>query len=152
MTAKAKPVVEENIEEVYGGNMLSEFLKVADLGCSSGSNTLTVVSQMLEAVAAASGRMNRQPPALQAFLNDLPGNDFNSLFKSLPSFYEEVKKKEREAGRRLGRCFVFGAPGSFYGSLFPNNTMHFFHSSYSLHWLSQVSRQPITFVLTNILA
>ena len=138
MIAKAKPVVEENIKEVYGGNMLSEFLKVADLGCSSGSNTLTVVSQMLEAIATAS--------------NDLPGNDFNSLFKSLPSFYEEVKKKEREAGRRLGRCFVFGAPGSFYGSLFPNNTMHFFHSSYSLHWLSQVSRQPITFVLTNILA
>ncbi|KAL6346867.1 hypothetical protein AAG906_002984 [Vitis piasezkii] len=40
----------------------------------------------------------------------------------LEPFYEEVKK---EKGGRFGACFIVGAPGSFYGSLFPNNTMHF---------------------------
>ncbi|KAJ3696674.1 hypothetical protein LUZ61_000379 [Rhynchospora tenuis] len=34
--------------------------------------------------------------------------------------------------------FVAGLPGSFYGRLFPSQSVHFFHSSYSLHWLSQV--------------
>ncbi|MCL7047158.1 hypothetical protein MKW94_001458 [Papaver nudicaule] len=29
-------------------------------------------------------------------------------------------------------------PGTFYGRLFPSNSLHFVHSSYSLHWLSQV--------------
>ncbi|KAK9286471.1 hypothetical protein L1049_014868 [Liquidambar formosana] len=28
------------------------------------------------------------------FLNDLPGNDFNTIFGSLPSFYEKVKKEK----------------------------------------------------------
>eukprot|EP00261_Vitis_vinifera_P033133 XP_019074376.1 PREDICTED: salicylate carboxymethyltransferase-like [Vitis vinifera] len=72
--------------------------------------------------------LNRKPPALQVFLNDLPGNDLNTIFNSLPSFYEEVKK---EKGGRFGACFIVGAPGSLYGSLFPNNTMHFVRSSYS---------------------
>ncbi|RVW48271.1 Salicylate/benzoate carboxyl methyltransferase [Vitis vinifera] len=135
--AKAKPVLEENIKEVYAGNMFPECLKVADLGCSSGPNTLIVVSQMLDAIATTCTLLNRRPPALQVFLNDLPGNDFNTLFKSLPSFYEEVKKK----GGRFGACFTVGAPGSFYRNLFPNNTMHFVHSSYSLHWLSRVPKE-----------
>lgn len=149
MIEKTKPVLEENIKEIYAaaaGDATVRCLKVADLGCSSGPNTLAVILQMLEAIADASAGLNRDPPALQVFLNDLPVNDFNSLFQSLPRFYEEVMKKiETEAGGRLGRCFIFGAPGSFYGSLFPNNTMHFFYSCYSLQWLSRVSRKPFLF-------
>ncbi|KAK9283742.1 hypothetical protein L1049_011992 [Liquidambar formosana] len=30
-----------------------------------------------------------------------------------------------------------GAPGSFYGRLFPRNCLHLVHCSYSAHWLSQ---------------
>ncbi|CAN1805461.1 Salicylate carboxymethyltransferase, partial [Linum perenne] len=30
-----------------------------------------------------------------------------------------------------------GVPGSFYGRLFPEGSLHLVHSSYSLHWLSQ---------------
>ena len=142
MIAKAKPVLEENIKEVYAGNMFPECLKVADLGCSSGPNTLIVVSQMLDAIATTCTLLNRRPPALQVFLNDVPGNDFNTLFKSLPSFYEEVKK---EKGGKFGACFIVGAPGSFYRNLFPNNTMHFVHSSYSLHWLSRVSHRSLSY-------
>ena len=62
--AKAKPVLEENIKEVYAGNMFPECLKVADLGCSSGPNTLIVVSQMLDAIATTCTLLNRRPPAL----------------------------------------------------------------------------------------
>ncbi|XP_039118707.1 S-adenosyl-L-methionine:benzoic acid/salicylic acid carboxyl methyltransferase 3-like [Dioscorea cayenensis subsp. rotundata] len=68
-------------------------------------------------------------------LNDLPGNDFNTIFRSL-SFYE--KKVKEENGNRVLPYFVAGVPGSFYGRLFPRNSLHFAHSSYCLMWLSQV--------------
>ncbi|KAK8464311.1 hypothetical protein PHAVU_011G176100, partial [Phaseolus vulgaris] len=66
-------------------NITSEScLKVADLGCSSGPNSLLFVSTM-----------------------------------------------------NHGRFFIHATPGNFYGKLFPDDYIHFFHSSYSLHWLSQ---------------
>ncbi|KAM5561235.1 hypothetical protein ABKV19_022032 [Rosa sericea] len=35
-------------------------------------------------------------------------------------------------------------PGSFYGRLFPKNSVNFFHSSYSLHWISKVPKGLVT--------
>lgn len=61
-------------------------------------------------------------------LNDLPKNDFNTTFKLVPSFNKEVK----------GKCFVSGVPGTFYSRLFPKKSLHFIHSSFSIHWLSKV--------------
>ncbi|XXG46420.1 hypothetical protein AAC387_Pa02g1276 [Persea americana] len=63
------------------------------------------------------------------------GNDFNTLFRSLPAFYEKINKEEE---RDSSACFVAGVPGSFYGRLFPTRSLDFVHASSSLHWLSQV--------------
>lgn len=84
---------------------------------------------------------NRPFPEFQVYLNDLPGNDFNTLFRSLPAFYEKFNKEEE---RDSGACFVAGVPGSFYGRLFPTRSLDFVHSSSSLHWLSQ-ARSPFPF-------
>ncbi|KAF2290780.1 hypothetical protein GH714_015429 [Hevea brasiliensis] len=92
-------------------------LAIADLGCSSGPNTRLA------------------SPEYQVFLNDLPGNDFNTIFRSLPGFQERMKK-QLEGG--TGPLFFTGVPGSFYGRLFPTNSLHFVYSSYSLQWLSKV--------------
>ncbi|GAB2267317.1 hypothetical protein Dimus_002302 [Dionaea muscipula] len=85
---------------------------------------------------------NHPAPDLKVFLNDLPGNDFNTIFRSLPSFFRDL---EEEKGRNLGACFISGTPGSFHGRLFPKNFLHFVHSSCSIHWLSEVRNQPFAF-------
>ncbi|KAK9269766.1 hypothetical protein L1049_001544 [Liquidambar formosana] len=132
----AKPILEESIVNLYMSSF-PECLKIADMGCSSGPNTLTVVSEIMDIIDATCKHLNRKTPMFQVFLNDLPGNDFNNIFKSLPSFYNRLK---REKGDEFGPCFIAGIPGSFHGSLFPNHSLHFVHSSQSLHWLSQVPK------------
>ncbi|KAI7980715.1 Benzoate carboxyl methyltransferase, partial [Camellia lanceoleosa] len=54
---------------------------------------------------------------------------FSLCFESLlPQFLRKVTRA----------CFRSGVPGSFYRRLFPRKSLHFVHSSYSVHWLSQV--------------
>ncbi|XP_047329636.1 probable methyltransferase TCM_000336 [Impatiens glandulifera] len=107
----------------------SEKMVIADLGCSSGPNSLSVVRDMVKTVADTC-RENKPMPEFLIFLNDLPSNDFNSLFKSLPDFYTQM----------MGTPLILSiaaCPGSFYGRLFPTQFLNFVYSSNSLHWLSK---------------
>lgn len=131
----AKPILQESIAELLRANAL-ECLKMADMGCSSGPNTLLPLWEIIETIDSSCSRLNQKSPILQVFLNDLQGNDFNTIFRSLiPKFH---KKREKEKGSKFGPCYIAAVPGSFYGRLFPPHSLHFIHSSYSLHWLSQV--------------
>jgi len=132
---KAKLVLEESIKEVYH-TLRPKCLMMTDMGCSSGPNSLLVVSEVLNIIDKTCRSLNHQPPQFGVFLNDLPGSDFNTLFNFLPSFQQWV---EEEKGNNFGPCFVYGTPGSFYGRIFPNHFLHFVHSCYALHWLSQVN-------------
>lgn len=132
-----KHILEDSIMRLYCSTFPT-CLKVADLGCSSGPNALLVASNIISVVDAASQNLNREPPMFQFFLNDLFGNDFNTTFKSLPDFYKSLQE---EKGHKFGPIFFSGTPGSFYGRLFPNHSIHFFHSSYSLHWLSKTPEE-----------
>ena len=111
--------------------------RIADFGCSSGPNTLQFVSEIMDVIHFTCKCLNKKEPIFQVFLNDLPGNDFNTIFRSLPSFYEKLDK---EKGRGFGPCFKAGMPGTFYGRLFPDHFLHFARSSYSLQWRSQVGK------------
>ncbi|KAL6993531.1 nicotinamide N-methyltransferase [Sarracenia purpurea var. burkii] len=112
-------------------------LCIADLGCSSGENTFYIVSEIIETVHKTCKQLGHQTPEFQVYLNDLPGNDFNTIFKSWPSFQEHMRKK---MDLNFGNCFFAGIPGSFYGRLFQNKSLHFIHSSYGLMWLSQIRK------------
>ncbi|KAF8674837.1 hypothetical protein HU200_047968 [Digitaria exilis] len=125
---KTRPVLEKATVELY--NSLSPgdetTMVFADLGCSSGPNTLLVVSEVMSTLRACT---------LQEIA---PCNDFNLVFRSLeqqlPSFVPEENKDES-----VGlSCYVAGLPGSFYTRLFPNHSVHLFHSSCSLMWRSKV--------------
>ncbi|CAI9091410.1 OLC1v1026441C1 [Oldenlandia corymbosa var. corymbosa] len=112
-------------------------IKVADLGCCSGPNTFLTIQHIVQSIDEAWSQISdAELPNIQYFLNDLVSNDFNLVFKGLPQFYEELERKQN--GRKYGSCHIAAMPGSFYGKLFPDGSMHFVHSSYCLHWLSQV--------------
>ncbi|XP_062002782.1 loganic acid O-methyltransferase-like [Rosa rugosa] len=100
---------------------------IADLGCSVGPNTFLAVENILEAVLFKyqSRGLNCQIPEFQVFFNDHTSNDFNMLFNSLP---------------QNRQYYAAGLPGSFYGRILPDASIHFFHSSISLHWLSRVPK------------
>ncbi|KAK9165463.1 hypothetical protein Scep_000654 [Stephania cephalantha] len=134
-----KPVIEGTISDLFGGGTLSliDCMNIVDLGCSSGPNSLLAISHVVGAANKAWPRFDSKSPRFQVFLNDLPGNDFNTIFKYLPAFYEKI---EEENGENPGPCLFNVVPGSFHGRLFPSNTIHLFHSSYCLHFLSQVPK------------
>ncbi|XP_031374971.1 salicylate carboxymethyltransferase-like isoform X3 [Punica granatum] len=135
---KAMPIVKERVRALYRKALFPNHFAVAGLGCASGSNSLLAISWIIEAISGLCSQTGRSLPEVLVFLKDLPGNDFNSVFSSLPSFYENLKEKNRVESN----CYVSAMPGSFYGRLFPSRSLHFVHSSYSVHWLSQVPELP----------
>ncbi|ERN06681.1 hypothetical protein AMTR_s00058p00202720 [Amborella trichopoda] len=131
-----KPITEEAVMKMLASTHYPNMLGMVDLGCSSGPNTFSALTTITRVASDAYRKLSKPLPEFQLFLNDLPGNDFNSVFKALHSFYESLK--EEGGGEVFKYCFMAGVPGSFFDRLFPANTLHFVHSSYSVHWLSQV--------------
>lgn len=104
--------------------------QIADLGCSTGPNTFIAVQNIIDAIDLKykSKTQNLKTPEYQVHFNDHKENDFNTLFKSLPT---------------SRKYFATGVSGSFYGRLFPKNTLHFVHSSFALHFLSKVPKDVV---------
>jgi len=133
--SRAIPALQDTLRELCLDSF-PECLKLADLGCSSGPNALLVLREMIDSIDMIRKKLNKKEPMFQIFLNDLFCNDFNTLIRSIPSFYEELR---RDKGGDFGPCFIAVMPGNYYGRLFPAHSLHFIHSSYSIHWRSQVS-------------
>ncbi|XP_057764864.1 loganic acid O-methyltransferase-like [Salvia miltiorrhiza] len=119
--------VEDAIKEAVMQNVETDKLlcgstrfAIADLGCSVGPNTFHAVETIIEAVQHKSSTNNLE---FQVLFNDQIGNDFNTLFASLP--------QERN-------YFAAAVAGSFYGRLFPSSSIHIAYSSGALHWLSKL--------------
>ncbi|KAL1149717.1 hypothetical protein V6Z11_A10G209300 [Gossypium hirsutum] len=131
---KIRPIIEESITDAFK-KIVPICMKVADLGCSSGPNTFMAIWHIIETVHGICQQEQLKLPEFEVLLNDLPENDFNFVFKSVPGFYEKLKKERGDMLQK--RCFIGGVAGSFYHRLFPTRSVHFIHSSYSLHWLSK---------------
>ncbi|KAH6755996.1 S-adenosyl-L-methionine-dependent methyltransferases superfamily protein [Perilla frutescens var. hirtella] len=136
---KVKHITLETIEKVIVETR-PKSVGIADMGCSSGPNTLSNVKEFVGAVEEACRKIEEPEPEFRFYLNDLPANDFNTIFQALPDFYNELKRgKDLAGGRRPPPAvYIAGFPGTFYGRVFPNKSLHLVYSSYSLHWLSRV--------------
>ncbi|KAF4375524.1 hypothetical protein F8388_024183 [Cannabis sativa] len=100
--SKVRGTVENAALEVYC-NILPDCMRIADLGCSSGPNSLAITSYILEAIMSSSqflSHHHQNPLTFQVFLNDLLENDFNTIFQLLSSFYEDLKKKKKKNEKR----------------------------------------------------
>ncbi|XP_021308636.1 benzoate O-methyltransferase isoform X3 [Sorghum bicolor] len=140
LMVQTTPIVEDAIKEVCTA-LVPKTMVIADLGCSSGPNTLLFISNVINIIA---GQCNKSigecdPVELQIFLNDLPGNDFNQLFSSL----ENLKhgKIIEQMGYTPPLYYISGLPKSYYNRLFPRRSVHLFHSACCLHWRSQVPEE-----------
>ncbi|KAK6279815.1 hypothetical protein POUND7_020082 [Theobroma cacao] len=117
-----------DLEQIISSSPSKAFT-VADLGCSVGPNSVIAVQNIIESVKLkyqSYGSNNQNDLEFQALFNDLVSNDFNTLFKFLPS--------DRQ-------YFAAGVPGCFQGRLFPKSSLHFVHSSYALHWLLSTPKE-----------
>lgn len=131
-----QPMLESAIQSIISEvKSLSKLIKVADMGCGVGPVPLALISLVIENVRRSCKKLNdddvEEQREIIVFLNDLNSNDFRLLFRELLNM--EVLK--REDG--VPSCFLMATPGSYYGRLFPRNTLHFVHANYTLHWLSQ---------------
>ncbi|XP_060669680.1 loganic acid O-methyltransferase-like [Ziziphus jujuba] len=107
----------------------SKSIRIADVGCSSGSTTVLAVENIIDAIKSkykSQGLVEDQTPEFEVFFNDLESNDFNTLFTFLPPNRE---------------YFAAALPGSFYKPLLPKQSIHIVHSSSSLNWLSEIPKE-----------
>ncbi|MFQ6654011.1 hypothetical protein Gotur_025147, partial [Gossypium turneri] len=81
-------------------------MKVADLGCSSGPNTFMTIWHIIDTIHGICQQEDMKLPEFEVLLNDLPENDFNYVFKSVPSFIERLKKEIGDMVQE--RCFIRG--------------------------------------------
>jgi gibberellin A4 carboxyl methyltransferase len=86
-------------------------LRIADLGCATGTNTVSHVDFVVKTLTNLCGNGYHSHggglmPELQDYFSDSSPNEFNGLFNLLD---------------RCGHShyFVVGVPGSFYNVLFP---------------------------------
>uniref|UniRef100_A0A0E0A7E7 Uncharacterized protein n=1 Tax=Oryza glumipatula TaxID=40148 RepID=A0A0E0A7E7_9ORYZ len=136
---ETKSILDKVTQEVYTG-LLPRNMVIADLGCSSGPNTLRFVSEVINIITKCQNKLGQiDLMDLQFFLNDLPGNDFNHLFRTLETF--KKANETNHEGEIVPAYYICGVPGSYYTRFFPQQTIHLFHSSISLHWLSQVPEE-----------
>ncbi|XP_077234492.1 gibberellic acid methyltransferase 2-like [Tasmannia lanceolata] len=124
----SKPLILQGIKsmKLFEGDNMS--LRIADLGCATGSNTLATIELVVESLRNQYHNEKVHEPEFEAFFSDLPSNDFNSLFRSLP-MVEDNKKQ---------RYYAAGVPGSFYHRLFARGKLHIAVSLSALHWLSKI--------------
>lgn len=131
----ASNTVKEKINQEISNNLdmkhlssLSNTIRLADLGCSTGPDTILAMQNLLESIKLKyhSQCPNSKPLEFQVFFRDRPSNDFNTLFNSVP--------QDRQ-------YFACGVPGSFHGRLFPELSLHFVYTCHALHWLSKLPKE-----------
>lgn len=129
-TTLLKETIDKLIMEKLNAKTLiseSNTFHIADLGCATGPNTFFLVEDIIKSVET-SLESNSLKPEFLVFFNDLPNNDFNTLFTSLPP--------DRS-------YFVVGVPGSFYGRVLPQSSVHIVVTVGATHWLSSVPKKVL---------
>ena len=101
-------------------------LQIADLGSSQGKNSMLPMRAAIAAVRARSADLT-----IAITHTDLASNDFTALFELLQSSPLSYLSGATNV-------YAYAAGSSFYGRLFPADTLHLGWNSIAVHWLSAV--------------
>ncbi|KAK8515617.1 hypothetical protein V6N13_139412 [Hibiscus sabdariffa] len=100
---KTMPILKDTIKDMLSKILPVTCIKVADLGCASGPNAFFPTYEIMDTIIRICQQSHCESPELQVFLNDLPYNDFNTVFRSVPDF-------KKDKGDLRGPCFIAGVP------------------------------------------
>ncbi|KAF6262130.1 S-adenosyl-L-methionine-dependent methyltransferase [Scenedesmus sp. NREL 46B-D3] len=118
-------------------------LQVAEFGCSGGINSVAPVKTLVHTLDQHLQQQQTEQQALHIHVTheDLPSNDFASLFRLLsdPTTSYTAPPSSSTNSSSSSRCRVtYAAVGrSFYEPLFPPASLHVGFSCCALHWLSR---------------
>ncbi|KAL5851173.1 hypothetical protein ACOSQ3_006291 [Xanthoceras sorbifolium] len=111
-------------------------LRIADLCCATGYNTLATIDMVVETVRLRYVKECGFEPEIEVFFSDLPTSDFNSLFGSLST---SVFSDHNTDVSKTRQYYAAGVPGSFYDHrLFPKGKLDIAVSLSALHLLSKI--------------
>lgn len=122
----ARPVLSQALSRYELPN--KSMLHIADLGCSTGKNSIFQTSVLLNCLRAA-GKLSPDTEIMVSF-SDLPDNDFNLLLK------RASEARQQNGDQALG-FLAAAVPGSFYEALFPKEWLHMIACNTALHWMSR---------------
>ena len=108
----------------------SQPIVIADYGSSQGRNSLSPMRVAIEVVRA---RLGSERPIF-VFHEDLPENDFNSLF-------EVLNRDPQSYALHAPNVFPCAIGRSFYKSVLPPNHVHLGWCSYAAMWISRFPRR-----------
>ena len=113
------------IESMLSVNGARRAITIGDLGASQGLNSMSMIDFILKKFEEKSD----SPLEFLVYHEDQPSNDFVTLLETLHS----------DSSYLNGRDNVFSAviSKSFYERLFPSQSVDFFVSYISLHWISK---------------
>jgi len=119
---KAKHIITDSAKSLTKTDrfMRDRTIGIADYGCSQGYNSLFALTPVLNELKGNSSKN------FSIVLNDLPQNDWNSLFKT----YSELNQTKN--------YFLYGNMKSFFSPIVPECSVHFGFSGTAFHWLSSV--------------
>jgi hypothetical protein len=98
---------------------------VADLGAAGGRNELRPMRVAIEALREAG-----VTAPVTVVHTDIPSNDFSSLFQTI--------EHDPDTYLDLGGVYPLAAGRSFYGRIFPPQSLTLAWSSIAVHWISRV--------------
>jgi hypothetical protein len=123
------PLITAAMEKVKLPPATSSF-NIVDYGCAHGLNSALAIQYALDAL-----RKRIAHQCISIIHNDLPSNDFNSLFRHLISgarWFQYAGEPGKPAP------YVYCSAASFYGQIMPESSVHFGFSSFAAHWLSRM--------------
>ena len=112
-------------------------IRVADLGCATGRNSIAQTSFVLSSLKSRAGPRSE----FFVYFSDLAGTDFNSLIDLL------FNSPSPAFNPKTDGLYTGVVPGSFYDQLFPPSFLHVATCSIALHWLSQ---DPCPFIPNSV--